>query len=103
MLTDSTVRRALRFPRAPIAQLAEAADLKSAECRFESDWGHRARRTTPDDAGPVALAGRLGRITQDYIPGIGRNSSTSIVPTWRCGWPVSRASSVSRVSAWSTE
>jgi hypothetical protein len=27
--------------RAPIAQLAEAADLKSAQCRFESDWGHR--------------------------------------------------------------
>jgi hypothetical protein len=26
---------------APIAQLAEAADLKSAQCRFESDWGHR--------------------------------------------------------------
>ena len=26
--------------RAPIAQLAEAADLKSAQCRFESDWGH---------------------------------------------------------------
>lgn len=26
---------------APIAQLAEAADLKSACCRFESDWGYR--------------------------------------------------------------
>ncbi len=26
--------------RAPIAQLAEAADLKSVKCRFESDWGH---------------------------------------------------------------
>lgn len=26
--------------KAPIAQLAEAADLKSAKCRFESDWGH---------------------------------------------------------------
>jgi hypothetical protein len=25
---------------APIAQLAEAADLKSVQCRFESDWGH---------------------------------------------------------------
>lgn len=23
----------------PIAQLAEAADLKSVQCRFESDWG----------------------------------------------------------------
>lgn len=29
-----------RFGHAPIAQLAEAADLKSAQCRFESDWGH---------------------------------------------------------------
>ncbi len=28
--------------KAPIAQLAEAADLKSAKCRFESDWGHGA-------------------------------------------------------------
>ena len=28
------------FRLAPIAQLAEAADLKSAQCRFESDWGH---------------------------------------------------------------
>jgi hypothetical protein len=28
---------------APIAQLAEAADLKSAQCRFESDWGHGIR------------------------------------------------------------
>ena len=28
------------FPGAPIAQLAEAADLKSAQCRFEPDWGH---------------------------------------------------------------
>lgn len=27
--------------KAPIAQLAEAADLKSAKCRFESDWGHQ--------------------------------------------------------------
>ena len=25
---------------APIAQLAEAVDLKSIQCRFESDWGH---------------------------------------------------------------
>ena len=28
---------------APIAQLAEAADLKSAQCRFESDWGHQEK------------------------------------------------------------
>ncbi len=27
--------------RAPIAQLAEAADLKSAKCGFESHWGHQ--------------------------------------------------------------
>ena len=26
--------------QAPIAQLAEAADLKSAQCGFESHWGH---------------------------------------------------------------
>ena len=26
---------------APIAQSAEAADLKSAQCEFESHWGHR--------------------------------------------------------------
>jgi hypothetical protein len=34
--------------KAPIAQLAEAADLKSVQCRFESDWGHgiRAGRRT---------------------------------------------------------
>jgi hypothetical protein len=37
--------------RAPIAQLAEAADLKSAQCRFESDWGHGV------------LAARRGSIT----------------------------------------
>jgi hypothetical protein len=30
--------------RAPIAQLAEAADLKSVQCRFESDWGHTVSR-----------------------------------------------------------
>ena len=30
--------------QAPIAQLAEAADLKSVQCRFESDWGHRVRQ-----------------------------------------------------------
>lgn len=27
------------FVRPPIAQLAEAVDLKSIQCRFESDWG----------------------------------------------------------------
>lgn len=37
---------------APIAQLAEAADLKSAQCPFESDWGHH------DRAGKNALAQR---------------------------------------------
>lgn len=40
----SGVRVGLKYPlscNAPIAQLAEAADLKSAKCRFESDWGHR--------------------------------------------------------------
>ena len=31
-----------------IAQLAEAADLKSAQCRFESDWGHETYSETPN-------------------------------------------------------
>ena len=29
---------------APIAQSAEAADLKSAQCGFESHWGHKRLR-----------------------------------------------------------
>ena len=34
--------RAARYirRRAPIAQLEQAADPKSAQCRLESDWGH---------------------------------------------------------------
>ncbi len=39
-----TVARYIRR-RAPIAQLAEAADLKSVQCRFESDWGHAGNRS----------------------------------------------------------
>ena len=39
---------------APIAQLAEAADLKSAQCRFESDWGHGP--TSVDAVRPTARA-----------------------------------------------
>lgn len=30
---------------APIAQLAEAEDLKSFQCRFESDWGYETERS----------------------------------------------------------
>ena len=47
---------------APIAQLAEAADLKSVQCRFESDWGHRictgrcAFRFTGNLFGPVPVS-----------------------------------------------
>ena len=40
--------------RAPIAQLAEAADLKSVQCRFESDWGHRVRADQIDSEGVVS-------------------------------------------------
>src|SRR5699024_11792374 len=29
----------------PIAQLAEAADLKSVQCRFEPDWGDHSSAT----------------------------------------------------------
>ena len=36
----SRLPRATFAAGAPIAQLAEAADLKSVQCRFESDWGH---------------------------------------------------------------
>ncbi len=39
----SAVRSAhVRIRVAPIAQLAEAADLKSAQCGFESHWGHES-------------------------------------------------------------
>lgn len=31
---------------APIAQLAEATDLKSVKCRFKSDWGHQKDQIT---------------------------------------------------------
>src|SRR3981189_2955372 len=34
------VRLVGQVPGAPIAQLAEAADLKSAQSGFESQWGH---------------------------------------------------------------
>ena len=37
--------------RAPIAQLAEAADLKSAKCRFEPDWGYSRMAGDGDAAG----------------------------------------------------
>jgi hypothetical protein len=43
----------LTFVLAPIAQSAEAADLKSAKCRFESDWGH--------ELGVVSGCSRVGQ------------------------------------------
>ena len=48
-----------RNRRAPIAQLAEAADLKSAKCRFESDWGHRVS-STGFGVGRYGAAARAG-------------------------------------------
>src|SRR5690242_6988513 len=48
----------LRSVVAPIAQLEEAADLKSAQCRFESDWGHReyaGKRLCPVVVQPSAV------------------------------------------------
>ena len=38
-------------PRAPVAQSAEAADLKSAKCRFESDRGHRSDQCRCETSG----------------------------------------------------
>src|SRR5699024_4838751 len=37
-----------RIAAAPIAQPAEAADLKSVQSGFESQWGHRERRDCND-------------------------------------------------------
>ena len=59
--------------RAPIAQLAEAADLKSVQCRFESDWGHEI--TGPECAGQrdfyavsAAIVAALGYILATFWP-----------------------------------
>lgn len=38
-----------------MAQLAEAEDLKSLCCRFESDWGHGQGATM--QTGPMGVAG----------------------------------------------
>jgi hypothetical protein len=43
-MSQITAARATFAAGAPIAQLAEAADLKSVQCRFESDWGHSDNR-----------------------------------------------------------
>lgn len=59
------ITAALHSPRAPIAQLAEAADLKSVQCRFESDWGHR------DWFGECAF-GQVARVTTVW-PGAGED------------------------------
>ena len=50
-----------------IAQLAEAADLKSAKCRFESDWGHRK----------VEVDNRLGVSARTREPNLGHLTHTS--------------------------
>lgn len=62
-------------PHAPIAQLAEAADLKSAKCGFESHWGHcraadrpvcsrltRVSWVTPQQGSPRARGRVLGGV-----------------------------------------
>lgn len=55
---------AIDSPAAPIAQLAEAADLKSVKCRFESDWGHRpvwpVSAIFAIDTALIRIAARLG-------------------------------------------
>ena len=50
---------------APIAQLAEAADLKSAQCRFESVWGHRLRGEGEQSADCEAQEAPSGRGNSD--------------------------------------
>ena len=39
----SELRLPLAQAGAPIAQSAEAVDLKSIQCGFESHWGHKVR------------------------------------------------------------
>lgn len=43
---------------APIAQLAEAVDLKSIQCGFESHWGHHVKSR---DIVPIGVS-RLFRL-----------------------------------------
>ena len=43
--SGSIARRHTHCARAPMAQLAEATDLKSVCCRFESDWGYHGALT----------------------------------------------------------
>ena len=50
-----------------VAQLAEAADLKSAKCRFESDWGHHI--TTRRDPADVGWADGSFTADRDAPPG----------------------------------
>ena len=39
--------------------MAEAADLKSAQCRFESDWGHQKALACPSQAAMTAISAGL--------------------------------------------
>ena len=81
-MSQITAARATFAAGAPIAQLAEAADLKSVQCRFESDWGYAdirssvliGRRQTrcsawAEDRRPwldtLALAALLSRLSVD--------------------------------------
>lgn len=66
--------RTLHSPPAPIAQLAEAADLKSVQCRFESDWGHARTWTPPTEVlrAPPPLSRRSTAVTVLVTDGLRR-------------------------------
>ena len=60
--------REVRWPKiflglAPIAQSAEAVDLKSIQCGFESHWGHQKARSESFLTWPFAICARYMRIT----------------------------------------
>lgn len=60
-----------RFPApAPIAQLAEATDLKSVWCRFESDWGYGVRGAQPrhERRDWAVTRGRLSTVISKLTP-----------------------------------
>jgi len=62
--------------RAPIAQLAEAADLKSVQCRFEPDWGHAGERAGDADAGGI-VRGTRGAAEHGFSGGQGEGNQGS--------------------------
>ena len=81
---------------APIAQLAEAADLKSAQCGFESPWGHTilARRIQcvfECDGLFVCLGRRAYLYLMRIMGSLGRGESTvykegTVATTAPSGW-----------------